>query len=118
MNIILADDQFDVRCALKCLFESEADLQVIGEASSVAELLAQVALACPDLVLLDWELPGMTGHDLLLTLRALCPAVRLIALSVRPEARDEALRAGVQGFVSKGDPPERLLAALRKFRGS
>ncbi len=68
--------------------------------------------ACPDLLLLDWELPGMNGRDLLLQVRALCPHVKVIALSVTPEAREEALAAGADGFVSKGDPPDCLLMAI------
>ena len=114
MYIILADDQFDVRCALKCVLMQEGTIQRIGEAANAAELLAYLRTACPDLVLLDWELPGMNGRELIATMRALCPTVRVIALSVRPEAREEALKAGVQGFASKGEPPERLLAAICK----
>ena len=64
------------------------------------------------LVLLDWELPGLEADGLLPTLRELCPRLKVIALSGRPEARHAALDAGVDAFVSKGDPPERLLAAV------
>lgn len=114
MYVILADDQYDVRCALACLLENEADLQLAHEASNAAELLTQLDGKCPDLVLLDWELPGMSIPDLIKRIHTVCPEAQLLALSVRPEARDEALQAGVLNFASKGDPPELLLAAVRK----
>lgn len=113
MNIILADDQFEVREAYKCLLEDQVGVCVMSEAASEAELLTQLAQSCPDLVLLDWELSGAKGKSLLERAWAVCPEMRVVALSVRPEARDEALQAGAQGFVSKGDPPERLMAAIR-----
>ncbi len=114
MHALLADDQPDVRCALTCLLQQESDFQLTSEASSATELLAYLSVSCPDLVLLDWELSGVSGRDLMAQIRAVCPNAVVIALSVRPEARLEALESGVQGFVSKGDPPERLLAMVRR----
>ena len=113
IDIILADDQFEVREALKCLLECQPDIHLASEATSADELLTHLSLVCPDLVLFDWELPESTGAELVSRMRALCPAVRLVAWSGRPEACREALEAGAHGFVSKGDPPERLLYAIR-----
>ena len=110
MHILLADDQAKVRSALRLLLEQQPGVQVIGEALNAAELLDQKT--CPDLVLLDWELPGLAPDSALHALRALCPRLKIIALSGRPQARQAALDAGADAFVSKIDPPERLLAAL------
>jgi CheY-like chemotaxis protein len=74
--------------------------------------LGQVEATQPDLVLPDWELPGLRTHAHLSTLRTLCPRLKVIGLSGRPEARQAALTARADAFVSKGDPPERLLAAV------
>lgn len=115
MDIILADDQFEVREAYKCLLEDQVGVCVVSETASGSELLMQLEQRCPDLVLLDWELPGLKGAALLGRARMVCPTVQVIALSVRPEARDEALQAGAQGFVSKGDPPELLMTAIRRL---
>lgn len=112
MRILLADDQATVRSALQLLLEENPELDVVGEATEAGELLAQVDMACPDLVLLDWELPGSQAADLLPALRQHLPHLVVIALSGRPEARQSALDAGADAFVSKGDPPERLLATL------
>ena len=112
MRVLLADDQSKGRSALRLLLEQDPGIQVLGEAVDTTGLLDWVKVACPDLVLLDWELPGLEADSLLPTLRELCPRLSVIALSGRPEARRAALDAGVDAFVSKGDPPERLLAVV------
>lgn len=113
MRVLLADDQAKVRSALKLLLEHESGVCVVGECADADALLAQMELTQPDVVLLDWELPGHEERDLLARLRALSPHVRVIALSGRLEANHEALAAGVDAFVSKSDPPERLLESLQ-----
>jgi len=113
MRVLLADDQPKVRSALRLLLEQDPDMNVVGEATKAEELLAQVGATHPDLLLLDWELPGLQPADPLLpVLRALCPHLSVIALSGRPEVYRAALAAGADAFVSKGDPPERLLSAV------
>jgi len=115
IDIVLADDQYEVRTALKCILEDQVDFHLASEVTTAADLLANLQVGCPDLILLDWELPGMKAIDLLARAREVCPEFKLIALSVRPEACAEARAAGVHGFVSKGDPPERLLGEVRRL---
>jgi DNA-binding NarL/FixJ family response regulator len=79
-------------------------------------MLAQMETAQPDIVLLDWELPGLHGSEALARLRAQLAHVRIIALSSLPEARQMALACGVDAFVSKGEPPEQLLSAMNRLR--
>lgn len=112
MRVIVADDHAEVRSALKLVLEQEPEVVVVGEATDGKGLLAQAESIQPDLVLLDWELPGRSAVHLVRDLRRLNPLVRVIALSGRPEVSRAALAAGANAFVSKGDPPERLLAAL------
>ncbi len=129
MRVLVADDQAAVRSALRRLLKEEPEFSVVDEAVKVEDLLAQVRVAQPDLVLLDWELPGLfvasfsgtrscgaveqTRRCLLEALHALHFHPKVIALSGRPGVRQAALDAGADAFVSKGEPPERLLAALR-----
>jgi DNA-binding NarL/FixJ family response regulator len=150
MRVFLADDQAKVRAALRLLLEQEPGLSVVGEVTEAKDLLVQVQVTQPDVVLLDWELPGLRAtepwiapsaspwakgpgqvprHDsgdvpslpkeqisrqrLLSALHSLGCPLKIIALSGHLEAREEALGAGVDAFVSKGDPPERLLTTLR-----
>jgi DNA-binding NarL/FixJ family response regulator len=136
MRILLADDQPKVRFALRVLLERQPGLKVVGEISDTDDLLAQTEADCPDVVLLSWGLPGLTKRDpsasrrsepaarnepgrsepsaqgLLSALHRVCPGLRVIVLSGRPEARRAALAAGADAFVYKCDPPERLLAAI------
>jgi len=126
MRVLIADDQPQVRSALRLLLKQEPGLTVVGEAGDGELALALAAEAQPDLVLLDWELPdqGPSGasrtaqHRLLPALRERCPSLKVVALSGRPEARQAALDAGVDAFVSKGDPPERLLDAVHRCSAS
>jgi DNA-binding NarL/FixJ family response regulator len=113
VRVLLADDQIHVRSALRLLLENEPQVEVVGEAAESASLLAQINTLSPDLVLLDWELPGQQGADLLNTLRLQHPNVLVVALSGRPEACCRAVEAGVDAFISKGDPPSRVLSVLR-----
>lgn len=111
MRILLADSQAKVRFALRVLLERQPGLEIVGEATSAEDLLAQTALSGADLLLLDWSIAGAVA-GLLVALRRDYPALGIIVLSGRPEARDVALAAGADAFVSKGDPPEHLLAAI------
>lgn len=114
VRILVADDQSDVRSALTLLLEQQPAVQVIAEATDVVGVLMAVETYLPELVLLDWELPGGPAAGLVRMLRSQWPQLRVIALSSLPEARTAALRAGVDAFVGKGDPPEVLLEALGK----
>ena len=116
MHILLADDQSNVRLALRTLLERQTGVQVVSEAAHSEALLRQVQAACPDLVLLDWNLADGAAEALLPALRNLCPDLPVIALSGQPEVRRAALAAGADAFVSKADPPERLLAAVRSVK--
>jgi DNA-binding NarL/FixJ family response regulator len=117
MRVILADDQAKVRSALRLLLEHQPDVEILGEAVDTTGLLDWVKAVCPDLVLLDWELPGLPNAALLTRLHDHCPGLQVIALSSRPGARRAALDAGADTFVSKGDPPERLLIAMHDLDG-
>ncbi len=113
MRILIADDEPRVRSALRLLLRQYPGVIVAGEADNVERALELVARHRPDLVLLDWDLPGRGGPAALEGLRAARHGLVVIALSGRLEARRAALDAGVDAFVSKGDPPERLLATLQ-----
>jgi DNA-binding NarL/FixJ family response regulator len=118
MRILLADHRLKVRFALRALLEQRPGVEVVGEAVDAEDLLARIEAACPDLVLLDWKLQGLPAIGLLPTLRRVCPQAFVIVLSGRPEARKAALDAGADTFVSKTDPPGRLLAAIDRLLGT
>ena len=109
MRIFIADDQSSVRSALCCLLEQEPGLVVVGQVSRWRDLSRRVRSSNADLLLLDWELPGLVAADLA---RLLQPLAKVIVLSSRPESRQAALSAGADAFVSKSDAPECVLEAI------
>jgi len=114
MRVLIADDEIQVRSALRLHLEEGAGVTVVGEADNSEEVLAKVEASRPNVVLLDWELPPNGGCAVLRTLRAARPELAVLVLSGRPEVRSEALAAGATAFVSKADSPEHLLAAILK----
>jgi DNA-binding NarL/FixJ family response regulator len=97
--------------------KQEPELSVVGEATEAQDLLVQAQTVHPDLVLLDWELPGLQGTDLLLTLHGLICPMKVVAYSERTKARQEALTSGADAFVSRDEPLEWLFITLRKIGG-
>jgi len=117
MQVLLADDQAKVRSAIRLLLEQDERVEVVGEAVDATGLVDWLNVLCPDVVLLDWELPGASADELLSQIQGSCSRAQVIALSGLPKARQAALDAGADGFVSKGDPPERLLEAIEHCSG-
>ena len=115
MNILIGDAQPRVRFGLQLLFEQQAGWKVVGEVEDAQALLEAVRLRCPDLVLLDWELPGMPAEDLLVLIRQQSPRLGVVFMSGKIELRSIALQAGADNFVYKADPPEKLLEQIREF---
>jgi DNA-binding NarL/FixJ family response regulator len=125
LRILVADDQREVCSALQLLLSQETGMLILGQVRDAQELLDSLERTSPDLVLLDWELPGLEtpgaqplskrDKTLRLTIADLkqkFPGVKLVALSCRPEARAEALAGKTDAFVSKVDPPEVLIKTL------
>jgi DNA-binding NarL/FixJ family response regulator len=116
MRVVLADQQADVRSALRLLVTHVLGLQVVGEVTAAADLWTQVQDTRPDLLLLDWGLLGAAVGAILARLHAMYPNLQVIVLSGHPEAHQHALAAGADAFVSKADSPEQLLKTLRAAR--
>ena len=116
MRILIADDQPNVRSALRLLLDNETGVSVTAEVSNTKELITSVEADCPDLILLDWELPGSRGAELIPALRKQCPELVVIALSSRPEARRAAMSLGAHDFVSKGSLPQEVIASIRRYK--
>jgi two-component system nitrate/nitrite response regulator NarL len=112
--VLLADEHAQVRWALRRILAEEPGLIVVGEASKAEALLSQAQVLQPDLILLEWELPGRPLEALLAARLSLDLRARIIVLGRRPETKEDALAAGADGFLSKADAPAQFLAALRQ----
>lgn len=115
MRILIADDDIQVRSALRLLLEHEPGVTVVGETDSVLGVLVQVRTLLPDLVILDWRLPGLAVNEVVPSLRALRPGLLVVALDSLSEQGPLAVRLA-DTVVSKLDTPERVLAALGNCR--
>lgn len=125
MKIIIADDQAGVRSALRFLVEQQARGCVIIEAADEESLLSEAEHGCPDIILLDAELEGfLTKEDthnvnsiqsLMSDLRTLCPEVKVVALTSRPDLRRLVNTYQADVLISKADPPEALLDAIQSL---
>jgi len=111
-RILLADDNRDVRSALGLLLETRLGAIIVGEATTMQSLLEQAAITHPDVVFLDWELPGIPEAGRIVALRSVTPDARIIVMSARPESATLAFEA--DAFVNKIDPPEQILAVLKE----
>ncbi|MFE1552346.1 response regulator [Streptomyces sp. NPDC058718] len=117
IRVLLADDQALLRSAFKVLVDSEADMEVVGEAADGAQAVALARTERPDVVLMDIRMPGTDG---LAATRAITAdpelsAVRIVMLTTFEvdEYVVQSLRAGASGFLGKGAEPEELLGAIR-----
>jgi DNA-binding NarL/FixJ family response regulator len=114
VRVVLADHSYEVLSALRLLFEQEIGAEVVGEVRDSEALAAAVGHVDPDVVLLDWSLPESGGAGAVARLRTGQTSRGIIALSRDPEDRMAAMEAGVDGFLSKGESPELLVALVRR----
>ena len=114
-RILVADDHPLLREGVIQLINRQEDLVCCGEADSTASTKASVAAARPDLVLLDLRLGGGDGFELIRSLRAGFPDLRVLILSQYDEALyiQRALSAGANGYVTKEQATEEVLGAIR-----
>lgn len=111
-TIFLADSEKHVRSALSLMLEHQGAFAIVGEANHAESLLAQVCQQPPDVILLDWNLPGLHPQRLLTTLRQYCPSTIILASSVRPEQEKTARELGIDAFLLKQLPPEQFFSEL------
>lgn len=114
-SIMIAEDQGMMRSALSTLLELEDDMTVVAEVGRGDEVVAEAARAVPDVVLLDIELPGRSGLDVITELIETVPSCAVIVVTTfgRPGYLKRALEAGARGFLVKDDPVEELADSIR-----
>ena len=115
MRIILAAKETDLRLAVQLLLSEEPGVVVFGSASNTGGLLALINSDCPDLVLLDSDLPGQPMLEVLTEIKACEPPPVVVLLGNEDSLIDETSQAGVDHYIHKGDPPEKLVEAFRQI---
>lgn len=116
MKVLLVDDHSVVRSGLRALLTSMADIDVL-EAENGRDALVRLRQDRPDLVLLDLNLPGIGGLELLRRMLAENSAARVLVLSMHTEQLyvARAMQLGAHGYLSKHASAEELLAAVRRI---
>ena len=105
IRVILIDDHPIVRSGIRALLEEAGDIRIVGEASDGVEALTLVERFNPDVLLLDMEMPGLSGVEVARKLQANKSRVKVLALSAYDDEHyiDGLLDAGAQGYLTKYD---------------
>jgi len=115
IRIVLIDDHFVVRSGLAASLELEDDLQVLGEAETGEAALALYETHRPNVVVMDLQLPGISGIEATQQLLSAHPQARVLIFSTfaRDEEIARALRAGALGYLQKSASRDELIHAIR-----
>ncbi|MGP9500774.1 response regulator [Specibacter sp. AOP5-B1-6] len=112
---MIAEDQLMMRSALAALLGLESDLDVVAEVGRGDEVVAAAVASRADVAVLDIEMPGGSGLDVIPALLTAMPGIAVLMVTTfgRPGHLRRALDAGARGFLVKDDPVEELAAAIR-----
>ncbi|MGJ5820351.1 response regulator [Paludibaculum fermentans] len=115
ISILLADDHSVVRQGFRRILESQADMEIVGEASNGREAIERATTLSPDVVVMDVAMPELNGIEATRRLMESSPRTRVLALSMHKDAVyvREILRAGARGYLLKDAIDADLLAAVR-----
>jgi DNA-binding NarL/FixJ family response regulator len=115
LGVLIADDQALMRAGFRMILEAEPDLEVVGEATTGHEAVAEAGRLRPDVVLMDVRMPEMDGIEATRRLLDGNGDTKVVMLTTfdMDEYVYEALRAGASGFLVKDVPPEQLIAGIR-----
>ncbi len=116
IRVLICDDHGLVRSGLRLLLEAEADIEVVEEAGSAAEVVRMSRLEKPDLVLLDLVMPGIGGLEAMPKIRAAAPNAKILVLSMEDDASyiREAFARGASGYLPKDVADADLAMAVRE----
>jgi DNA-binding NarL/FixJ family response regulator len=115
IRILVADDHFIVRMGVTAMVNTEADMEIVAEASDGAEAIALFKEFNPDVTLLDVRMPAINGIEVAAAIRRQDGTARILMLSALNGDEDihKALEAGASGYVLKDATEEKLIPAIR-----
>jgi DNA-binding NarL/FixJ family response regulator len=117
IRVLIADDHAIVREGLKQVLAGAKDIAVTGEAANGHEVMDCVRRNGWDVLVLDMNMPGPSGIDLIKRVKAHKPDARVLVLSMHDEDQFavRTLRAGAAGYLTKGNPPDVIVSAIRRI---
>jgi diguanylate cyclase (GGDEF)-like protein len=115
IRVLIADDDEGTRLTLGALVGSDEGLELVGEAADAGEAIALAARRRPDVVVLDFDMPGGGGVRAAVEIREACPTARIVALSAddTPAAHLDMSRAGAVGYLVKGAADDEIARTIR-----
>ena len=116
IRVLVADDQDMVRAGFAMILDAQDDIEVVGEAEDGKRAIAEAARLCPDVLVMDIQMPTLDGIAATRAVLAQAlpgPRVLVVTTFDIDEYVYEALRAGASGFLLKNAPPEDLVRAVR-----
>jgi two-component system nitrate/nitrite response regulator NarL len=123
LRVMIVDDMPHVRQSLTNILElasmrKELGIEVIGEAQNGVEAIIQAHKLCPDVILMDLEMPMMDGYQATRSLKNTDRPVWIVILSIHgdPLSRQKATQAGADAFVEKGAPLDELIHSIQNGR--
>jgi len=116
IRVLIVDDHTLFREGLKALLSRQESIEIVGEAGNGAEGVEKVIELSPDVVLMDLNMPDITGVEALRRILGIKPETKVLILTVSEDDEDlfSAVRAGAMGYLLKNVDPERLVSSVQQ----
>ena len=116
IRVMLVDDHVFWRRGVQQIVDAEADMSVVAEASDGQEAIARAVAAKPDIILMDVNMPKVSGVEATRSIAGALPDVRIVMLTVSDTDENlfESIKAGAVGFLTKDVSPDDVTAAIRE----
>ncbi|GAB6050425.1 response regulator transcription factor [Hydrogenophilus islandicus] len=116
LRILLVDDHALFRSGIKALLQRHGGFDVVGEAANGLDAVKRAISLKPDIILLDLNMPGLSGKEVLEALQGAIPSAKVIVLTVSENTDDlaDAMAAGAQGYLLKNIDAHHFLDALHR----
>jgi DNA-binding NarL/FixJ family response regulator len=114
INLAIIEDNIDYRSALSKILQRNNDICIMHEMSDCSEMIPYFEVDLPDVVIMDIDLPEISGIEGVWQLKEKWPDLKVLMLTVFEEAEKifGAIKAGANGYLLKKDPPDRILEAV------
>lgn len=113
IRILIVDDSHSFRKGMHALLSIQPEMEVAGEAPDGHVAMELIESLQPNLVLLDAQMPGVTGIEVARQIKSRWPQTKIILMTMYSDYRSKAIEAGADAFLTKGIPPEHILELIR-----
>lgn len=116
IRVLIVDDVEQIRQDLRTFLSLDGEIEIVGEAGDGREAIRLAESLCPQVILMDLEMPLMDGLDATRRIKAARPSCRIITLTIHggQAEREQALQAGSDAFITKGPSLKSLLDAIHQ----